>query len=220
MIVRVARQVEAAERVTRVLVATDDDRIRNACATAGVDCVMTPKDCPSGTDRVAAAYRALGESYDHVINVQGDEPLIDPADVDVLAALAHRHPEAVATLARPLEDHAESAHVVKVVVAEDGRALYFSRAPLAGALAHVGIYGFAPALLERFTKLPPSPLEQAERLEQLRALENDIPIRAARCVSTAPSIGVDTPEDVTAVLRELRRRKTCQPLGTGTAHGS
>lgn len=220
MIVRVARQVEAAERIGRVQVATDDRRILEACQTAGVDCVMTPSECSSGTDRVAAAYRTLGETYDHVINVQGDEPLIDPADIDVLAELCSRHPEAVTTLARPLEDDAESAHVVKVAAGEDGRALYFSRAPLAGALAHVGVYGFAPAVLERFTALPPSPLERAERLEQLRALENGIPIRVARCVSTAPSIGVDTPEDVAAVLRELKRRQTSPTLGTGIAHGS
>jgi 3-deoxy-manno-octulosonate cytidylyltransferase (CMP-KDO synthetase) len=208
MIVRVAHQVERAEKIDRVVVATDDDRIRSACERFGVVCVMTPPECPSGTDRVAYAYRELGETFDFVVNVQGDEPLIDPRDVDVLVRCLEARPDGIATLARPSEA-LSSPHVVKVVTAPGGgpvsRALYFSRAPLAGALQHVGIYGFSPALLDRFVSMEPSRLERAERLEQLRALEAGIPIYVSLCVSERPSIGVDTPEDVEIVLQELRK---------------
>ena len=204
MIVRVARQVERATKIERVIVATDDARIRAACEEASVACLMTPSECPSGTDRVAYAYRELGEAFDFVVNVQGDEPLIDPRDVDQVVLCLEARPEGIGTLARELEDLG-APNVVKVVTAPDGRALYFSRAPLAGALAHVGIYGFSPNLLNRFVSMEPSRLERAERLEQLRALEAGIPIYVARCVSERPSIGVDTPEDVEIVLRELRK---------------
>jgi 3-deoxy-manno-octulosonate cytidylyltransferase (CMP-KDO synthetase) len=204
MIVRVARQVEQAKRIAKVVVATDDERIREVAANAGIAAVMTPSGCPSGTDRVAVAYRELGETYDFVLNVQGDEPLIDPRDIDQAALCLESHPGAIATLARE-SAHLASPHVVKVVSAPDGRALYFSRAPLAGALQHVGVYGFSPVLLDRFVSMEPSRLEKAERLEQLRALEAGIPIYVARCLSERPSIGVDTPEDVTLVLAELRK---------------
>jgi 3-deoxy-manno-octulosonate cytidylyltransferase (CMP-KDO synthetase) len=204
MIVRVARRVEQAERIARVIVATDDERIRAVSRDAGIACVMTPPECPSGTDRVAYAHRELGETFDFVLNVQGDEPLIDPRDVDQVARCLESRPDGIATLAREGQ-HLDSPHVVKVVAREDGRALYFSRAPLAGALQHVGIYGFSPALLQAFVSLEPSRLEQAERLEQLRALEAGIPIYVARCLSERPSIGVDTPADVSLVLEELRK---------------
>jgi 3-deoxy-manno-octulosonate cytidylyltransferase (CMP-KDO synthetase) len=204
MIVRVARQVAQAKKISRTIVATDDERIRSICEKAGVEAVMTPPECPSGTDRVAYAYRELGELYDFVINVQGDEPLIDPRDIDQVAHTLEARPDGIATLCRESSDLA-SPNVVKVVAAPDGRALYFSRAPLAGAHQHVGIYGFTPALLNRFVSMDQSRLEKAERLEQLRAMEAGIPIYVARCLSERPSIGVDTPEDVTAVLRELRK---------------
>jgi 3-deoxy-manno-octulosonate cytidylyltransferase (CMP-KDO synthetase) len=206
MVVRVARQVEAARTIERVVVATDDERIRAVCEQHGVDAVMTPPECPTGTDRVAYAYRELGADFDFILNVQGDEPLIDPRDLDRAVGCLEAHPEAIATLSRPLApEHLSSPNVVKVVTAPDGRALYFSRAPLAGAWQHVGIYGFAPALLNRFVSMEPSRLERQERLEQLRALEAGIPIYVAQCVSERPTIGVDTPEDVSVVLRELRK---------------
>jgi 3-deoxy-manno-octulosonate cytidylyltransferase (CMP-KDO synthetase) len=210
MVVRVARQVASAERIHRVVVATDDQRIADACTAHEIESVLTSERCASGTDRVAEAFRALGEAFDRVINVQGDEPLIDPRDVDVLAALAADHPEAVTTLARPIRDRArfESPNVVKVVVAGDGRALYFSRAPIPHGspdlgLQHVGIYGFSPEVLLRFTSSATSSLERGERLEQLRALEIGIPIYVARTVSERATIGVDTPEDLAAVLQEI-----------------
>ena len=137
---------------------------------------------------------------DHSAN----QPLIDPRDIDQVVHTLEARPEGIATLARENSD-LSSPNVVKVVAAQDGRALYFSRAPLAGALQHVGIYGFAPTLLNRFVSMEPSRLEKAERLEQLRAMEAGIPIYVARCLSERPSIGVDTPDDVAAVLRELRK---------------
>lgn len=206
MIVRVAMRVQGAQTIDRVVVATDDDRIRRVCEEAKVAAVMTPAECPSGTDRVAYAHRELAEACRFVINVQGDEPLIDPLDIDATVRGLEAHPEAIATLARPLPlEHYATLNVVKVVTAPDGRALYFSRAPLAGARQHVGIYGFTPDILNRFVSMEPSRLERQERLEQLRAIEAGLPIYVAQCVSKRPSIGVDTPEDVPFVLQELRK---------------
>ena len=211
MIVRVARQVVGADHIDKVVVATDDDRIVQVCEESGVQAVKTAALCASGTDRIAGAYRTLGERFNCIINIQGDEPLIDPRDVDALAECAYAHPEAIATLARPFTDpdrQLTDPHVVKVVAAQDGRAIYFSRAALAGAMQHVGAYAFTPELLEAFSSLAASPLERAERLEQLRALEQGIRIQVALCVSKDPTIGVDTPEDVEAVLQELASRRT------------
>ncbi len=219
MVVRVARAAAAASRITRTLVATDDPRIEAAARAHGVEVVMTPADCPSGSDRVQAALMALaGPAPALVVNVQGDEPLLDPRDLDALveATLARREAapgrELIGTLARPLDPaRFGEPSLVKVARALDGRALYFSRAPIpagsAAPLLHVGIYAYAPEALRRFTALEPSPLERAERLEQLRALEHGIPIHVTLCVSERPSLGVDTPEDVAPVLAELRARE-------------
>lgn len=219
MIVRVGQRAQAARRVDRVVIATDDARIAEVARGAGFEVAMTPSDCPSGSDRVAAAVVGLsGPEPALVVNVQGDEPLIDPADIDALVDASLADPEAIGTLARPLLEPRRFAdpNVVKVVRGVSGRALYFSRAPIphghadgarapegAGPLQHVGLYAYSPALLARFTGLDPSPLERQERLEQLRALENGVPIRVTMCVSERPSLGVDTPEDVEAVVRAL-----------------
>lgn len=206
MIVRVAERANAAERVDLVVVATDDERIERVVRDAGFESVMTDPGLPSGSDRVAAAVRTLGEQPQLVVNVQGDEPLLDPRDLDALIAEAKE--DGIGTLARPLDPElADDPNTVKVVRARSGRALYFSRAPVphgaAQRLHHVGIYAYPPHVLERFTALEPSPLERAERLEQLRALENDIPIYVTMCQSESPSIGVDTPEDLLRVEQEL-----------------
>ena len=215
MIVRVAQQAAKADAVDRVVVATDDDRIGRVVAEAGFEAVMTDKGCPSGTDRVAQAIQQFETAAGVVCNVQGDEPLIDPRDIDALVSAARAAPEAMHTLARPLPDPAmyRDPNAVKVVTTVDDRALYFSRAPIPferggstpSARLHVGLYAYSPAVLTRFTQLPPSTLETIERLEQLRALENGIPIHVTMCVSERPSIGVDVPEDLDAVLRTLRR---------------
>ncbi len=214
MIVRVAKQAAAAQLVDQVCVATDDVRIRDAVSSAGFDAVMTSEDCACGSDRVAEVAAQI--SADLVVNVQGDEPLVDPSDIDALVETAYAHPDCITTLARRLTDAAafESPHVVKVVAAGSGRALYFSRAPIPagsgsnpdGALQHVGLYAYSPSVLLRFTRLSPSPLEGIERLEQLRALENGIPIQLTMCVSVRPSIGVDVPADLEEVRKELKRR--------------
>lgn len=214
MIVWVARQAAAAKLVDQVCVATDDARIRDVVTNAGFDAVMTSEDCACGSDRVAEAAAQI--AADLIVNVQGDEPLVDPLDIDALVETAYAHPQSITTLARHLTDQAafESPHVVKVVAAASGRALYFSRALIpagsapnpSGALQHVGLYAYPPPVLRRFTSLPPSPLEGIERLEQLRALENGIPIQLTMCVSVRPSIGVDIPADLDEVRAELARR--------------
>jgi 3-deoxy-manno-octulosonate cytidylyltransferase (CMP-KDO synthetase) len=196
-----------------VVIATDDARILAACERFGARAVMTSPDHPTGTDRLAEAVAALPRAT-HVINIQGDEPLIDPALIDELAAaISSNNGLDMATAANPL-DPADPAvadpNVVKVVVARDGRALYFSRSPLpffrvavAGlpVLRHKGIYAYRRGFLERFVSWPPSPLEIAESLEQLRALENSASILVLQTHDTSP--GVDTPAQAAEIERLL-----------------
>lgn len=216
MIVATLERARRAVHAPRVVVATDAEAIAEAVRAAGGEAILTPADCPSGTDRCAVAARQLGP-VDVVINVQGDEPLLDPGAIDqLLAAFADPAVE-MATLARPLgagELHAPN--VVKVVRDLRGDALYFSRAPIPwqrddgpstpGALrAHIGIYGYRAGLLQALAKLPPSPLEQIEKLEQLRALENGTRIRVVD--TDYRSIGVDTPEDLERVRAMLAQER-------------
>ncbi|HXO27754.1 MAG TPA: 3-deoxy-manno-octulosonate cytidylyltransferase [Thermoanaerobaculia bacterium] len=226
MIEHVYRRVASARGLARIVVLTDDERIARAVAAFGGEVELTPAACASGTDRIAhAARRWPGAAA--VVNVQGDEPLIDPDAVSAVAEHLAAHPEdPMVTLAAPL-DLAELAdpNVVKVVVGLDGRALYFSRsaipyarhaaagAPAAAAedvgagagaappLRHLGIYGYQRAALLRLADLPPSPLERTEGLEQLRALEHGMSIRV---LLTGPGLpGVDTREDLERVERLL-----------------
>jgi len=202
----VAHVVERARRargVDVVAVATDDERIAGAAREAGATAVLTG-DAPTGTDRVAIAARTLAPSPDVVVNLQGDEPLIEPGAIEALVAAMSDPKVKMATLARPLEaGELERPHVVKVVTDMSGDALYFSRAPIphrrAGgasplARAHVGIYGFTTAFLYEFAALPPGRLEREEALEQLRALEHGHRIRVAD--TGYRGFGVDTPEDL------------------------
>lgn len=214
MIAHVVRRAAGARTVGRVLVATDDDRIARAAAAAGAEAVMTG-ECPSGTDRVAEAMRARASDSDLVVNVQGDEPLLSGANIDVLVEGLRADTEVgMATLCRPLAtEWVDDPNAVKVVVDGRRRALYFSRSAVpyprnreaARPLwrLHLGIYAFRREALERFVGLEPSPLERAEGLEQLRALENGIGI----LVLDAPedAFGVDTPEDLARVEELLRR---------------
>lgn len=219
MIVWVARAAAAASRVDRVLVATDDTRIADVVRDAGFEAVMTDPAVPSGSDRVAAAVDSLDVQPSLIVNVQGDEPLLDPVDLDAL--IEATGDDAIGTLARPLVDPDRIAdpNVVKVVRAESGRALYFSRAPIphgaSSYLQHVGLYAYPPAVLKRFVSLAPSPLEKSERLEQLRAMEHGIPIHVTLCLSSRPSIGVDTPADLERVEAVLRQSK---PSVSGKGH--
>ena len=192
-----------------MIVATDDERIQEAVTAFGGKVVMTSPDHPTGTDRIAEAARAIPQAT-HIVNIQGDEPLIDPDLIDQLAAAMAADPSLdMATAANPL-DPADPAvsdpNVVKVVTAIDGRALYFSRSPLPffrNAVAdlpvfrHKGIYAYSRGFLEKFVTWPPSPLERAESLEQLRALENGASIKVLTTTDTSP--GVDTPEQALVV---------------------
>jgi len=189
----------------RVVVATDDERIAEAVRRFGGEVEQTSAAHPSGTDRVAEVVGRLpANGPDVVVNLQGDEPLIDAASLQQLVNAFSDTGVSMATLVRPLVDVDErtSPHVVKVVPDSHGDALYFSRADIpygrggegVPRLAHVGLYGYRRATLLRLSRLPPGTLEQAESLEQLRALEHGIRIR---CVWTeCRTIGVDTPADL------------------------
>ncbi|MBA2960890.1 MULTISPECIES: 3-deoxy-manno-octulosonate cytidylyltransferase [Ramlibacter] len=219
MVVRVAERARSSSAQT-VVVAADSPSIVEACAAHGVQAVLTGVDHPSGTDRLAEASRKLGLADSHVVvNVQGDEPLIDPALIDAVAALLDGAGDAVmSTAAHPITSVAEftNPNVVKVVTDARQLALYFSRAPIpwwrdgyADAIAslpttaplrHVGIYGYRCDFLRAFPLLPPAPLEHLEALEQLRALWHGHRI-AVHVTADAPGPGVDTPEDLERVRR-------------------
>ncbi len=215
MVVRVLRRAEEAAGVDLVLVATDDARIAAAVEAAGGRAVMTDPALPSGTDRVFAAVRDL--PVDVVLNVQGDEPLMDARNIERVAAFLLARPEfLLATVALPLPPGSADAdpNVVKVVRADDGRALYFSRAsipfrrrpePGLRTLKHLGLYGYRKEALRRWTELPPHPLEKAEGLEQLRALAAGMAMAVLDAASD--SIGVDTPEDARRVEESLKAEK-------------
>jgi 3-deoxy-manno-octulosonate cytidylyltransferase (CMP-KDO synthetase) len=212
MIEHVYTRVARARGLDRVVVLTDDERIARAVEAFGGECEMTPADCASGTDRIAWAARRWDAAA--VINVQGDEPLIDPEEISALAEHLAAHPEdPVVTLATPATaEEMANPNAVKVVLARDGAALYFSRAGIPyprheggfAPLKHLGIYGYRREALLRLAELAPTPLERSESLEQLRALENGIRIRVL-AVERA-SVGVDTAEDLARVERILTER--------------
>jgi 3-deoxy-manno-octulosonate cytidylyltransferase (CMP-KDO synthetase) len=217
MVVRVARRA-AASGAQRVVVAADDASIVQACERHGVQALLTRSDHASGSDRLAEACERLGlDGDDVVVNVQGDEPMIDPRLVARCAALLRERTDcAMATAAHPIGDAAQFAdpNVVKVVLDATGRALYFSRAPIpwprdgsaAGAprlpapppLRHIGLYAYRAAFLRRFPTLAPAPPEQTEALEQLRVLWHGERI-AVHVTADAPAAGVDTPQDLERV---------------------
>ena len=218
MVVRVAQQA-ARSGAAQVTVAADDARLVDACRAHGVQAVLTRTDHASGSDRLAEACALLGLDGDaRVVNVQGDEPLLDPALIARTAALLDERPDCVmATAAHPIVDDAEwaSPHVVKVVLDAAGRALYFSRAPIPhwrdapsrqrrppalAPLRHIGLYAYRARFLRRFPTLPHSAIEGVEALEQLRVLWHGERI-AVHVTEHAPGIGVDTPEDLDRVRR-------------------
>jgi len=207
LIQRVYERASRSKRANAIFVATDDDRIAGHVASFGGRVVRPEGDFQSGTDRIAAALDLLGDAYDQVMNVQGDEPLIDVSAIDAVIEVLRTTGVDMATLAAPIESDEEwqSRDVVKVVTALSGDALYFSRAPLAGAQRHVGIYGYQTDVLRALAALAPSPLERAESLEQLRALQNGLKIRVVQ--TTRPHLGVDRPEDVARVEHELARQE-------------
>ncbi len=221
LVVRVLRRAMESRRADTVLVATDDERIASVVREAGGIAVMTSPDLPSGTDRVRAA--VAGTDAEIVVNVQGDEPLMDPENVDRVIEHLLAHPEVpLATVAKPIDDPAAIAdpNVVKVVRGDDGRALYFSRSPIPfrrnaeatlPTWKHLGLYGYRREALELWTSLPPHPLERAESLEQLRALAAGLVMTVLPAVGD--SIGVDTPADAEEVERILRNESSAGEAG-------
>lgn len=202
-----------ATKLSEIFIATDDDRIAQTVENFGGKAVMTSPNHPTGTDRLAEAIQLIPHAT-HILNIQGDEPLIDPKLIDDLATALCSDPSLdMVTAANPLDPKdpvIADPNVVKVVLKLNGNALYFSRSPLPffrnavenlQVLRHKGIYGYRRDFLETFVTWPPSPLEQAESLEQLRALENGANIRVLLTTDTSP--GVDTPEQALAVERLL-----------------
>jgi 3-deoxy-manno-octulosonate cytidylyltransferase (CMP-KDO synthetase) len=206
---------------SELLVATDDDRILATIRAYGGQAVMTSADHRTGTERCAEAFELYRTEhpgdFTHVVNIQGDEPLLDPAQLKELKHCLLEEDAEIATLVHPVasEEELEDPNIVKVVTDPRGRALYFSRSPVPFArglsvpdmirqqryLKHIGIYGFRAEILGQLTGLEPSPLEQAESLEQLRWLENGYEIRTR--VTQALSVGVDTPSDLEKVRRMI-----------------
>ena len=216
MVVRVAQRALQSQ-ASRVVVAADSLKIIEKCELFGIAAVLTRSDHPSGSDRLAEACGALDlTDADIVVNVQGDEPLIDPALIDAVAKLLDERPDcAMSTAAHAINEYADllNPNVVKVVLDARNTAMYFSRSPIPAArdfaaaawwemgsdlprpLRHVGIYAYRVGFLRQFPALAPSPLEQLESLEQLRALWHGHRI-AVYLTDKAPGLGVDTPDDL------------------------
>lgn len=222
MIQRVYEQATQSD-ATRVVIATDDQRIVDTAGAFGAEVVMTAADHESGTDRLQEVVQTLKfDDGDIVVNVQGDEPLVPPAVINQVAAKLAAQPQAgIATLVETIADADAvfNPNVVKVVIDAEGNALYFSRAPVPwyrdgfggdrsvlpsgiDYYRHIGIYAYRVALLNRFVTWPPGRLEQAERLEQLRAMENGVSIAVEEAVAAIPA-GVDTEADLAAVRKHL-----------------
>ena len=211
VIQRVYEQVK--ECFDELYVATDDDRIREAVLAFGGNVVMTSEDCKNGTERCLDAYKRLGLECDVIVNIQGDEPFIQPKQIQALVSCFDSDETDIATLVKPFEpadglERLECPNSPKVVLNENGYALYFSRSVvpfLRGVekdkwlenhtfYKHLGIYAYRAELLEKITVLPQSPMEKAESLEQLRWLENGYRIRVG--ITDIETIGIDTPEDL------------------------
>lgn len=225
MVQWVYERTKRSRLVTRVIVATDDERIRKAVSDFGGEAVMTSSDHPTGTDRIAEVARTL--TCDIVVNVQGDEPLIHPNMIDeTVAPLVDDVSIPMGTVCRKIEDRSEAfdPNVVKVVFDKKGFALYFSRAPIpwdrdrwagknsfgdmpfAGPMyKHIGLYVYRRDFLLTYAKMPQTPLEAAEKLEQLRALESGHRIKTV--VTGHESFGVDIPGDLSKILHRLEERR-------------
>lgn len=212
LIQRVYERAKQSARADAVYVATDDDRIFGHVLEFGGKAVRPEGDFQSGTDRTAAALPLIEQlepqPFDIIVSVQGDEPLIDVGSVDALIDRLSTSVSGMATLACPLQsdEHYHARDVVKVVLDVAANALYFSRAPIGSretAMHHIGVYAYRRSVLERFVSLPPSTLERAESLEQLRALQQGFKIAVLK--TTRPHLGVDRPEDVARVESELAK---------------
>ncbi|MFA5488573.1 MAG: 3-deoxy-manno-octulosonate cytidylyltransferase [Candidimonas sp.] len=226
MVIRTAEQA-ALSGAQRILIATDDIRVQQAADEYGYESLITRAEHPTGTDRLAQVAQQLEWPDDAVVvNVQADEPLIEPELIDLVAgALRGADDAAIATCAAPIDDAQVlfDPNVVKVVCTHLGRALYFSRAPIPWArdaladgrqrvadglpaLRHIGLYAYRAAFLRAYPSLPPGPLERYESLEQLRAMENGHVIAVERCPAV-PAPGVDTPADLRRVREIFANRQ-------------
>ena len=213
MIQRVYAQASASG-LTEVIVATDDDRIFSHVQAFGGKAVMTGEHHQSGTDRCFEAYKLHDTPYEYIINIQGDEPFIKPEQIDLVASCFKRPNTQLATLVKKIttEEELFNINAPKVVLSNAGDALYFSRQPIPYCrnvpqdiwhkqhtyYKHIGIYGYRTDILEQITQLPPSALELAESLEQLRWLENGFKITTA--LTEFETIGIDSPEDLLRVM--------------------
>lgn len=216
MIQRVYAGAAGSPRLRRVVVATDSDAIAGFCRDAGIPVQMTSADHPSGTDRVWQLVMETGAEA--AINIQGDEPMVNPEMITTLVDALFSRPEVeVASLYTPIAaDEAQLPSACKVVVEADGRALYFSRAPIPHPregtpqyLKHLGYYAYSRAALEAFHAWPPAPLELVERLEQLRFLHHGI--RIAMAATPFNTIGIDTPEDLALAEAYFQRQDAINP---------
>ncbi len=216
MIQRVYEQCKKAKSLSEVVVATDHELIFKAVEKFGGKAVMTAENHPSGTDRCYEAFQQSRRSFDYAINIQGDEPFIEPEQIDLLADLLQSNQTQIATLANKITQSEElfDSNAVKVVRNGEDEGIYFSRSPipfLRGVeknewaskhdyFRHLGIYAFRSDVLAQITKLPVGKLEQAESLEQLRWLENGYSIKVG--ITPHKSVGIDSPEDLKKVLKE------------------
>ena len=212
MIQHVYERAKLARSLAGVVVATDDERIFDAVRGFGGEAVMTKADHPNGTSRAEEAMRLHPLVAHAIINIQGDEPLMDPSMIDEVAAALEEEGVECATLCRPIapEDR-DNPNVVKVARAQNGDALYFSRSlipyprsePSVPVWQHIGIYGYTADFLRRYVSLPMTPLAEAESLEQLKILEHGYRIRVKVTACPCTGRGVDTPEDLEAVRKIL-----------------
>ncbi|MBQ3403016.1 MAG: 3-deoxy-manno-octulosonate cytidylyltransferase [Synergistaceae bacterium] len=210
MIQHVYERAKMSEYLCDVLVATDDRRIHDCVTGFGGYAVMTGSELPNGTARCEEALRLCGSDAEAVINIQGDEPLLDPVMIDEVAGLLRDYGDECATLCRELHGDPANPNAVKVVLSQDWHALYFSRSLIPYKrnrsslpfYEHIGIYGYTVGFLKEYVSLPGTPLSDAESLEQLKILEHGRKIRVKLTSSTRESIGVDTPEDLVRV-REI-----------------
>lgn len=216
MIQRVVEQCKKSKKLSKVIVATDDQRIFDHVKDLGHEIYMTSTEHKNGTERCHEALLLDEGNYDYVINIQGDEPFIDPEQIDLLANALDRKTE-VATLIKNIDEleDLQNSNVIKALKADSGLALYFSRSPIPHMrniptedwmkshqhYKHIGIYAYRVDILAKLVTLSPTPLELAESLEQLRWIENGYRIKTA--ITPIETIGIDAPEDLEKALREM-----------------
>ncbi|HET8860371.1 3-deoxy-manno-octulosonate cytidylyltransferase [Marivirga sp.] len=217
MIQRVIEQCKKSSALKKVIVATDDDRILDHVKSLGHEVYMTSSTHKNGTERCHEALKLITESFDYVINIQGDEPFIDPEQINLLASVLDRKTE-IATLIKNIDEleDLQNPNVIKALKADSGLALYFSRSPIPHMrniptedwmkshqhYKHIGIYAYRVDILAKLVTLSPTPLELAESLEQLRWIENGYRIKTA--ITPIETVGIDSPADLEKALKEMK----------------